>query len=116
MSFNKIVDRRPWGKFTQYAHNQEVTVKIIEVKPGQKLSVQKHRKRDELWVPLDRGLYARIGEETVEMLLEHEYYIPRKTIHSVENLSPIDSRFLEVSFGYFDEDDIERLEDIYGRS
>ena len=51
----KIVDFRPWGKFTQYTHNQETTVKIIEVAPQQKLSVQRHQKRDELWVALNEA-------------------------------------------------------------
>ncbi len=112
----KVVDFRPWGKFTQYAHNEQVTVKIIEVKPQQKLSVQRHQKRDELWVALDHGLYALIGDETIRMLPDHEYFIPRGTIHSVENVCPVAARFLEIAFGHFDEDDIERLEDKYGRS
>jgi len=111
----KIVDFRPWGKFTQYTHNQQTTVKIIEVKPQGKLSVQRHKNRDELWVPLDVGLYALIAEETIRMLPNQEYFIPRGTVHSVENLSICDCRFLEIAFGHFDEDDIERLEDKYGR-
>jgi len=111
----KIVDIRPWGKFTQYTHNQQTTVKIIEVEPQQKLSVQRHQKRDELWVALDLGLYALIGDETIKMIPGYEYFIPRGTIHSVENLYPATARFLEIAFGHFDEDDIERLEDKYGR-
>lgn len=113
---NKVVDIRPWGKFTQYAHNEKVTVKIIEVEPHQKLSVQRHQNRDELWIPLDDGLYALIGDETIRMLPGYDYSIPRKIIHSVENLYPVKARFLEVAFGHFDEDDIERLDDKYGRS
>ncbi len=111
----KIVDFRPWGKFTQYTNNQQTTVKIIEVAPRQKLSVQRHQKRDELWVPLDDGLYALIGSEEIKMIPDREYVIPRGTIHSVGNKSIDRARFLEIAFGHFDEDDIERLEDIYGR-
>lgn len=113
--FNKIVDYRPWGKFTQYTHNQQTTVKIIEVKPQQKLSVQRHQKRDELWIALDLGLYALIAEETAQMIPGQEYFIPRGTVHSIENLYPVNARFLEIAFGHFDESDIERLEDKYGR-
>ena len=116
MSFEKLVDHRPWGKFIQYTHNQKTTVKIIEVKPGQRLSVQKHKRRDELWVALDDCLYVTIGDETKRMLPNWDYFIPRGTIHSVQNLGPKEAKFLEISFGHFDEDDIERLEDKYGRS
>lgn len=112
----KIIDIRPWGKFTQYTHNEQTTVKIIEVEPQQKLSVQRHQSRDELWVPLELGLYASIGDEIIRMFPNQEYYIPRETIHSIENLSRAKARFLEIAFGNFDEDDIERLDDQYGRS
>jgi len=111
----KIVDFRPWGKFTRYTLNQKSTVKIIEVKPRERLSVQRHKDRDELWVPLDDGLSALIGEETIRMIPDREYFIPKGTIHSIENLSISHCRFLEIAFGHFDEDDIERLEDKYGR-
>jgi len=111
----KLVDFRPWGKFIQYTHNQQTTVKIITVEPKQRLSVQRHKKRDELWVPLDDGLYALIGSGEIKMIPEREYFIPRETIHSIENKSISGARFLEIAFGHFDEDDIERLEDKYGR-
>lgn len=115
MSYEKIIDHRPWGKFTQYTHNQKTTVKIIEVEPQQKLSTQRHQSRDELWIPLDQGLYALIGDETIRMLPNHEYYILRGTVHNIQNLCPIRARFLEIAFGHFNEDDIERLDDKYGR-
>lgn len=113
--FEKIIDIRPWGQFIQYTHNQVSTIKIIEINPQQKLSVQRHKQRDEMWIPLDLGLYALIGDKTIQMFPTYEYFIPRKTIHSIENLSPIKVRFLEISLGNFDENDIERISDKYER-
>jgi mannose-6-phosphate isomerase len=110
-----LVDHRPWGGFRQYTRNQTTTVKLIEVAPGQRLSLQRHTHRDELWVVLDDGLEVRIGDRTVTAARGDEFLIPRGTLHRVA-AGPTGGRFVEVCFGYFDEDDIERLEDAYGRS
>ena len=115
-SREKVVDFRPWGKFTQYAHNQKVTVKIIEIQPYQRLSLQRHQHRDEYWVPLDDGLVATISGERIGLISSKEVYIPRGTTHTIENLNYERARFLEIAFGHFDENDIERLDDKYGRS
>lgn len=114
-----IVDERPWGRFEQYCHNQIATVKIITVKSGEQLSVQRHQHRDELWVALDPGLVALVDGQTIFMnpQTREPVFIPRNTIHSIKNTSVIeDCRFLEIAFGEFDENDIERLEDRYGRT
>lgn len=113
-------ETRPWGKFLQFTENENTTVKIIEVKPQQQLSVQRHQNRDELWMALDPGLVALVGDETVfmtdvEVGIE-PVFVPRGTTHSVKNANLVsDARFLEISFGEFDENDIERLRDVYGR-
>lgn len=115
-----IVDKRPWGKFVQFCKNENATVKIIEVQPGQQLSVQKHQNRDEMWIALDQGLVALVGDDTIFMrdieIAEEPVWIPRDTVHSIKNANVgIPAKFLEISFGEFDEDDIERLQDQYGR-
>ena len=110
---------RPWGKFEKFCQNEEVTVKIITVKAGEELSVQKHKYRDELWVALDPGLVALRGEDTIFMdhVSGEAVYVPRKTQHSVKNVNYLDdARFLEIAYGIFDENDIERVRDKYGRS
>jgi len=106
---------KPWGSFEQYTHNLPSTVKIITVAPGGTLSRQYHHHRDELWVVLDPG--ARIEMDGEVLLSEpgEKLYIPRQTVHrlSAEGEGPV--RVLEISFGEFDEEDIVRLEDVYGR-
>ena len=58
-------ERRPWGGFRRYTHNQLSTVKIITVKPGEILSLQYHHHRDELWVALDEGLRVTLGDRRI---------------------------------------------------
>lgn len=115
LPFKLIQDVRPWGSFDQYTHNQEVTVKIITVNPGGKLSVQRHKYRDEYWVMLDDGLVPTVGGNDLFLVSGERAYIPRKVVHTIRNESTTPARFLEIAFGHFDEQDIERLEDKYGR-
>ena len=107
---------KPWGNFELYAHNAACTVKIITVAPGGTLSRQYHHKRDELWVILDAGACVELGEETLYPLPEEKLCIPRGTVHRLcaDGDGPV--RVLEISFGEFDEADIVRLDDVYGRA
>ncbi|ABG03160.1 mannose-6-phosphate isomerase, type II [Rubrobacter xylanophilus DSM 9941] len=106
---------KPWGKFEQYTHNLPCTVKIITVAPGGTLSRQYHHKRDELWVVLDPGARVELDDQILHPEPEEKVFIPRQTVHrlSCEGERPV--RILEISFGEFDEEDIVRLEDVYGR-
>lgn len=56
---------RPWGSFKQYAHNQDVTVSLMTVQPGQRLSLQSHTARAELWIVLDAGAIVQVGDDIV---------------------------------------------------
>ena len=108
---------KPWGKFEQYTHNLPSTVKIITVAPGGTLSRQYHRHRDELWVVLDPGARVEMDGETLSPEPREKLYIPRGTVHRLSAAwggGPV--RILEVSFGEFDEGDIVRLDDAYGRA
>ena len=106
---------KPWGRFEQYTHNLPSTVKIITVAPGGTLSRQYHHHRDELWVVLDPGARVELDGEDLSPEPGEKLYIPREAVHrlSTEGKEPV--RILEISFGEFDEGDIVRLEDVYGR-
>ncbi|MDQ3953391.1 MAG: phosphomannose isomerase type II C-terminal cupin domain [Actinomycetota bacterium] len=108
-------DERPWGGFRQFAHNALCTVKILTVTDGQILSLQSHRHRDELWVVLDEGLKVEIDGQEHLAHPGDEFVIPRGARHRVGSAGGT-GRILEISFGEFDEDDIERYEDRYGRT
>lgn len=109
-----IQDFRPWGNFKRYAHNEQCTVKIITVEPHQMLSKQAHRNRDELWVVLDEGLRIELDDRIIEPKVGDEIVILRNTKHRLAATNNR-ARVLEISFGYADEDDIIRFDDIYGR-
>ena len=79
------------------------------------LSSQAHKKRDELMVILDDGLKVELDDKILMPKPGDEILIKRNTKHRVSSLGK-PARILEVSFGFFDENDIERFEDIYGRN
>jgi mannose-6-phosphate isomerase len=89
-------------------------VKMITVKAGEALSLQKHEKRDEFWKIISGDGWIVKGEERIAAKAGDECFIPRETEHRLEGGSaPL--VVLEISFGDFAEDDIVRLEDRYGR-
>lgn len=105
---------RPWGVFEQFTENQNSTVKIISVKPNEQTSLQYHKDRDELWYILAGDGHVIIGEETHMVSPKEDFFVSRGTRHRIhagaDGLS-----LLEISYGTFDEDDIVRLDDDYGR-
>ena len=110
-----IKDIRPWGNFVQYVHNEQCTVKIITVNPDHILSKQAHKNRDELWVVLDEGLRVELDDKVIDPKPGDEIIVKRTTKHRLSSLGK-KARILEISLGDFDEDDIERFEDVYGRA
>lgn len=108
------IEERPWGKFERFTANEVSTVKIITVKAGEKLSLQYHKKRNEFWRILSGNGNITVGEETVKAKKGDEFYIPIGAKHTVEG-GDEELIFLEIAFGNFDENDIVRLEDKYGR-
>lgn len=111
-----MTEVRPWGSYTVLIDEPDHKVKTITVKAGHKLSLQRHTKRGEHWV-IVRGK-ARVvnGPNTHESLgYGRSVYIPPTYVHRIEALDE-DVVFIEIQTGtYFGEDDIERLEDDYGR-
>lgn len=107
---------KPWSKFEQYTHNMMSTVKVITVQPDGALSLQYHHWRDELWVVLDTGGRIELDDAVIYPRAGERVYIPRTTAHRLSVTGDRPVRILEISFGEFDEDDIVRLDDVYGRS
>jgi mannose-6-phosphate isomerase len=107
---------KPWGFFEQLTYNAPSTVKIITVDPGGTLSLQYHHRRDELWVILDCGAQVQRGDQVIQPETGEKVFIPRRIAHCLSATGNTAVRILEVSFGEFDEDDIVRVEDVYGRA
>ncbi len=107
---------RPWGSYECIDCSERFQVKRITVNPGATLSLQLHHHRAEHWVVV-RGT-ARItrGEEVILLSEDQSTYIPLGTKHRLENPGKIPLELIEVQTGsYLGEDDIVRLEDVYGR-
>ncbi len=110
-----FVSERPWGDFEQFVVNEPVTVKIITVNPGQRLSLQTHEQRAEFWQAIDNPLEVTVGEETRTVTKGEKVWVPQGAVHRMANAGDQPARILEIGFGHFDEEDIVRLEDDYSR-
>jgi len=106
---------RPWGQFQQFVSNEAVTVKVITVEPGHRLSLQTHENRGEMWQVLDVPIEVTVGERTWSAEPDETVWVPPHTVHRMANKSDRAGRLLEIAFGAFDEADIVRLEDDYAR-
>ncbi len=107
---------RPWGSYSILEDAEDCKVKRLVVKPGQVLSLQLHHRRCEHWTVVRGTAKVRVGEEEFLLEANESTYIPVETLHRLENPGSEDVHLIEVQTGdYFGEDDIERLEDIYGR-
>jgi mannose-6-phosphate isomerase-like protein (cupin superfamily) len=108
-------EKRPWGEFVEFVRNTPTTVKIITINPGEALSLQKHKNRDEFWRVISGMGTITIGQELFPAEKDGEYFVPRNVNHRAEGGDePL--VILEISFGDFEEQDIVRIEDKYGRS
>lgn len=109
-------DKRPWGFYEVLCSETDYKVKRITVYPGQRLSLQRHRRRSEHWFVIKgEGLVTVDGKE-VKVGPGSSVDIPRGALHRIANTGAEDLVFVEVQTGdYLGEDDLERLEDDYGR-
>ena len=107
-------ETRPWGEFVEFTKNAPSTVKMLTVNAGEAFSLQTHSKRDEYWRIISGTGTITLGSHTFPVMAGEGHFIPRGTAHRIEAASePV--VVLEVSFGEFDEGDISRIEDKYGR-
>jgi mannose-1-phosphate guanylyltransferase / mannose-6-phosphate isomerase len=108
---------RPWGSYQSIDNGDRHQVKRIVVKPGNRLSLQKHHHRSEHWIVV-RGTARVTVNELVKVVHENEsIYIPIGAVHRLENPGKILLELIEVQTGsYLGEDDIIRIEDDYQRS
>lgn len=107
---------RPWGFYESLIAGERFQVKRIVVKPGEKLSLQKHFHRAEHWVVVAGTALVTRDEEQVMLRENESIYLPLGCVHRLENPGRIPLTLIEVQSGsYLGEDDIVRLQDTYGR-
>ena len=108
---------RPWGNYLSLASDQFWQVKIIEVKPGASLSLQKHKFRSEHWVVVKGTALVTIENNKIILKENQSTFIPLGSKHKLENPGKENLSIIEVQCGtYLGEDDIIRYEDKYGRN
>ena len=114
---NSVPVKRPWGSFTVLDETDVYKVKRIEVLSGRRLSYQKHAFRSENWTVVQGRARVTLNGQQSDLSVGDSIDIPATAAHRVENLGDDSLIFIEVQRGtYFGEDDIERLEDDFGRA
>ncbi len=107
---------RPWGFYEILSDAPNHKVKRITVYPQKRLSLQRHQKRSEHWFVIEGHGKVLLANTWVEVSPGVAVDIPARTAHRIENSGPSNIVFIEVQTGtYFGEDDIERIEDDFGR-
>lgn len=114
LDFKIFQEERPWGNFRQFTHNTSSTVKIITVKANEILSLQSHQKRSEFWHVLTGTGFFQIEDKVYNVKEGDEYNILQGVKHRI-SAGPLGMEVLEIAIGDFDEEDIIRYEDKYGR-
>jgi len=112
-----VVCHRPWGDYRTVDAGDRFQVKRITVKPGEKLSLQKHYHRAEHWVVVCGTAIIECAGKQVLVSENESFYIPIGAEHRLENPGKVPLQIIEVQSGaYLGEDDIVRLSDSYGRT
>ncbi len=106
--------KRPWGQFEQFTLNETSTVKLLMVNREHRLSYQSHKNRSERWYCISGQVSAVVDGRTFALSPGESLEIPVGAKHRLIGVA-VESTILEISFGTFTEDDIERFEDDYGR-
>ena len=107
-------DKRPWGIEEILTMNEPCTVKILTVNPEQRLSLQYHNDRKEFWKIIEGEAIFEINGKKIDVKNGDEHEIGVKITHRLIGKDK-PAKVLEISFGKFNENDIVRLEDDYGR-
>jgi mannose-6-phosphate isomerase-like protein (cupin superfamily) len=107
---------RPWGSFFILEDGSRAKVKRLLVNPGQRLSLQSHKSRDEHWVVIRGVAQVTLDDSNTEYGYGKHIYVPRGTKHRITNAGDEPVEIIEVQIGdSFAEEDIVRYSDDYGR-
>lgn len=111
-----VTTEQPWGRCQLFTAGAAVSVKIMTVEPGRRLSLQRHEQRGEMWQVVEGPVDVTVGDTTWTAGQGEHIWIPPGTLHRLAAPGPGRGVVLEVCFGHFDEDDIERLDDDFARA
>lgn len=114
--FENVTTHRPWGSYTVLEEGERYKIKRITVNCGAQLSLQRHLHRSEHWVVVSGTAKVEIGGKSSFVHENESVFVPKSVVHRLSNPGRKVVEIIEVQNGeYLGEDDIERLEDSYGR-
>ncbi len=114
---NHETGTRPWGEYRVIDGGDRFQVKRITVQPGEQLSLQRHRHRAEHWTVVSGTADVTLGDERCRVHENEAIFVPVGADHRLANFGHVPLVLIEVQIGsYVGEDDIERIDDVYGRS
>jgi mannose-1-phosphate guanylyltransferase/mannose-6-phosphate isomerase len=108
--------KRPWGTYSVINMGNGFKVKLVQIAPHKRLSLQRHMQRSEHWVVVEGEAKITVDRDVYFRKANQSIYVPKKGIHRLENSGNIPLKIVEVQCGqYLEEDDIERMEDDFER-
>tara|TARA_B100000941_G_scaffold256177_1_gene205334 strand:+ start:74 stop:859 length:786 start_codon:yes stop_codon:yes gene_type:complete len=111
------IEERPWGNFHIIAKGQGYQIKEINIRPRKKQSLQRHKNRSENWQIIRGKGMVYLEDTKFQLEKDDNIYIPKGDIHRLENIGEEILTLVEIQIGNdISEDDIERLEDDFGRA
>ncbi|MEW6008452.1 MAG: mannose-1-phosphate guanylyltransferase/mannose-6-phosphate isomerase [Candidatus Omnitrophota bacterium] len=111
-----LCEKRPWGSYTVLQVGEGFKIKLVEIDPKKRLSLQSHSKRAEHWVVVHGCAKVTYSNKTKTVKSNQSIYIPKGTKHRLENITNLPLKIVEVQTGnYLEEDDIKRFEDDFDR-
>lgn len=116
MTLVKPTEVRPWGCYKNLSEGDDFLVKLIEVLPGKRLSLQKHFKRSEYWTVVSGAGIAEVDGKMIQLEAGVTVHVPCTATHRMQANDSESLLVLELQKGECREDDIERLSDDFGRA
>lgn len=108
-------DNRPWGRWEEYLYEPSYRVKRLVVFPGKRISLQLHQQREEIWVVVSGSGIMTLDNSQQKISVGDVIQIKKEQLHRVENNGDSPLVIIETQLGCCQEDDIQRIEDDYGR-
>ncbi|MFH0790741.1 MAG: mannose-1-phosphate guanylyltransferase/mannose-6-phosphate isomerase [Candidatus Omnitrophota bacterium] len=109
-------EKRPWGRYTVLQSGMGFKIKLIEIEPRKRLSLQRHKNRAEHWIVVSGCALITNSDKVTRVYSNQSIYIPKGTKHRLENPANLPLQIVEVQTGnYLEEDDIERFDDDFKR-
>tara|TARA_X000000368_G_scaffold389421_1_gene351785 strand:- start:245 stop:1024 length:780 start_codon:yes stop_codon:yes gene_type:complete len=110
------MENRPWGSFHIIAKGKGYQIKEININPGNKLSLQKHKYRSEYWQFISGKGKVFLEDSVINLKAGENIFIPKNSLHRLENYTKTNLKIIEIQIGdKLSEDDIIRVDDDYGR-